>query len=96
MKLTSLDEKNLNMLLNDLKRSNNISSLSEKYGVSIPQWLTIKYKCMSCAKETSNRIQSINIRQSNKTLTCPFCRKVSQMFTIRVEKEVLKKEDFKL
>ncbi len=96
MNIADLDEKNLRMLLQDLQKSNDLPSLSEKYGVTIPQWFTIKYRCVNCSKETSNRIQTINIRQANKTLTCPFCRKVSQMFTIRTEKEVLSKKDFEL
>lgn len=93
MNIADLDEKQLRMLLQQIPY-NDLSSLSEEYGVTIPRWLTIKYRCVNCAKETNNKIQTINIKQANKTLTCPFCRKVSRMFTIRTEKEILTKKDF--
>ncbi len=96
MNIADLDEEHLRMLLVDLQKIDDLPTLSEKYSVTIPQWLTIKYRCANCAKETNNRIQSINIKQAKKILTCPFCRKVSQMFTIRVQKETLSEKDFGL
>jgi DNA-directed RNA polymerase subunit RPC12/RpoP len=86
MKFTDLSITEANSLLYDLTTTYDIAVVEEKYGFSIPQWLTIKYKCVACAKETRSRIQAINIRQANRQLTCPFCRKISEMFTIHIEK----------
>lgn len=96
MNIADLDEEHLRMLLVDLQKIDDLPTLSEKYSVIIPQWLTIKYRCTNCTLETNNRIQSTNIKQAKKILTCPFCRKVSQMFTIRVQKETLSEKDFEL
>jgi DNA-directed RNA polymerase subunit RPC12/RpoP len=90
MEIANLDDGILISLMRDLQAAYDISIVAEKYGISIPQWLTIKYRCVACAKETRSRIQVINIRQANRELTCPFCRKISKMFTIHTEKEVSK------
>lgn len=89
MEIADLDAMTLISLLNDLQVTYDISVIAEKYGVSIPQWLTIKYRCVACAKETRSRIQATNIKQANRTLTCPFCRKISKMFTIHIEKDTI-------
>ncbi len=96
MKITDLNEVTLISLLKELQTSNDISVISEKYGFLIPQWITIKYRCVACFKETRSKIQSTNIRKANKQLTCPFCRKISRMFSIHTEtnKIEIKNKDF--
>lgn len=89
MKLADLDIVTLNSLLRDLQTTYDITELDEKYGVVIPQWLTIKYRCVACAKETRSRIQAISIRQAKREMICPFCRKISKIFTIYTEKETM-------
>jgi len=86
MKLADLDTETLVSLLYDLIIVHDTSELTEKYGVSIPQWLTIKYKCVACSKTTRSKIQTINMRHASRILTCPFCRKISNMHGIHVEK----------
>lgn len=88
MDIADLDSAGIASLLYNLQTTYDVKVVEEKYGFSIPQWLTIKYRCVACAKETRSRIQVINIRQSNKQLTCPFCRKISKIFTIHIEKEI--------
>lgn len=85
MGLTDLTPTTAITLLYDLQTTYDITVVEEKYGFPIPQWLIVKYRCIACAKETRSRIQAINIRQANKQLTCPFCRKISSMFTIHIE-----------
>jgi len=89
MKLADLDSKTLNSLLRDLQTTYDITELDEKYGIAIPQWLIIKYRCVACAKETRSRIQAISIRQAKREMICPFCRKTSRIFTIHTEKEAM-------
>lgn len=87
MEIAQLDAMTLSSLLTELQKAYDINTVAEKFGVSIPQWLTIKYRCVACFKETRSRIQSMNIRQANRQLTCPFCRKISKIFTIHVRTE---------
>lgn len=86
MELADLDAAAATSLLYDLQTTYDVEVVEEEYGVTIPQWLIIKYRCVACAKETRFRIQAINIRQASQQLTCPFCRKISKMFTIHIEK----------
>jgi len=87
MSIANLDDTELTELLGDLMSNYDLSELDDKYGFPIPQWITIKYRCMACSKETRSRIQTMSIRQASRELACPFCRKVSQMFSIHTEKE---------
>lgn len=85
MEIADLNETELYSLLHDLQTIYNSSELQKKYGITLPQWLTVKYRCVACAKETRSKIQVKNIRTANKQLICPFCRKVSKMFNIHIQ-----------
>ncbi len=86
MSIADFGDGTLTQLLYDLQTTYDISVLEEKYSVPIPQWLIIIYRCRACSKQTRSRIQAMSIRQANKILTCPFCRKNSGMFGIHVDK----------
>lgn len=96
MSIVDLDSKSRVELLGRLQMTYDSSLLEEEFDIAIPQWLTIKYKCISCSKVTRVRVQTKSIPQANRQLTCPFCRKVSQMSDIHVEKEStdLSRDDF--
>ena len=85
MDIADLNETELYLLLMDLQTTYDSSVLQEKYGITLPQWLTVKYRCVACAKETRSRIQVKSIRTANKQLICPFCRKVSKIFNIHTQ-----------
>lgn len=88
MSLADLDITQLDALLRDLQTVYDIVELDDKYGITIPQWLTIKYRCVACAKETRSRIQAMSIRQAKREMICPFCRKTSRLFTIHREANI--------
>ena len=99
IEISDLSPSELVALLNELKTTKfdfDPSPIEVLFDVDIPQWLTIKYRCVNCAKETRSKIQSKSIRLANREMICPFCRKISKMFTIHTEKEVLSKEYFGL
>lgn len=87
MNISDLDPETRINLLNRLQTTYDSTILEEEFNISIPQWLTIKYKCISCTEQTRMRIQVKNIPKANRELTCPFCRRVSQMNDIHVGKE---------
>ncbi|KKN76622.1 hypothetical protein LCGC14_0368190 [marine sediment metagenome] len=94
MSIADFSDGTLTDLLYDLQTTYDISVLEEKYSVPIPQWITIVYRCRACFKQTRSKIQAKSIRQANRILICPFCRKDSGMFGIRTEKDTLTKKDF--
>ncbi len=85
MELSDLPAPTLLALLHKLRVTFMVHVVEEEFDTVIPQWLTIIYRCVVCAKETRLKIQTMSIRQANRTMICPFCRKTSRMFTIRVD-----------
>ena len=85
MEIADLSETEVYSLLMELQTIYDSSGLQEKYGITLPQWLTVKYRCVACAKETRSKIQVKSIRTANKQLICPFCRKVSKIFNIHIQ-----------
>lgn len=85
--LHDLDAMTLKALFNTLVRQGRTEEVEKKFDVSVPDWLSIKFKCVNCQESQRMRIQTISIRGINRYLRCPFCRKNSYASTLHVEKK---------
>lgn len=93
--MSNLDAMTLKALFNSLVRNGKTDDIEQKFGVKIPDWLTVKYKCVNCQESQRMRIQTTSIRGLNRYLRCPFCRKNSFASTLHVEKQGSELKDLK-